>query len=1132
MSSPPIPLWQVLRDEYESFHGQPPEVYAADIGVLARAVRSPEDGLSNYVAGRLTSQASKSLSEWDGQAPLPDRLKNSLTDAFYSLVSDEALAEAADDPALFRAALEGAGVRRAPAELPQAPLQPDEVYGVNARLLEAAYPGLTGRIDWATADATDEDRLRWMYTVIRQRRHAALCLSGGGIRSATFNLGILQGLARHGLLGQFHYLSTVSGGGFVGGWLSAWVRRAGIDAVVHGLSDPPRSPIDPDPHPLAHLRAYGNYLSPKVGLLSADTWTMVATLLRNVFLNWLVFVPVIAAALMLPRFWMRFVLRGTEYGVSGTVSLWVGAFSTALALACIGLSLPSARPLRVPAGVGRFLDWLSKPKRLALLCLLPLVVSALAFTIYWIRLHRLDPAANANFDWWTFVWFFLRIVLIPWLLVAVFRIVFAADRVRALVEAVGATALVTIAQVVSNSLVWYVATHTPMFSTGLGDTSSHVPYLYACFAVPVFLFFQILAATLLAGFTSRFTEYDDQEWWARLGAWSLILILGWVVVFTLVIYGPLMLLALDEPIRQHGLRVWEWEWGQVGKWAGTLGGIVAGAVSLFGGFSAKTPANAQEARKAGPAAFALHSLTSLLAPLFLAFLFILISLVTTVVLGLKDVRAIFRGFISLLPGWLLGTRGAQFILDNARDLPDAPLPSLYWPIVGETSIWLILAVCLVVLGAGVFTGLLVNTNRFSLHYFWRNRIVRAYMGASSPERRPNVFTGFDPNDNLQMHDLRQPAGRTRLLHVLNLALNLVGGSRLSWQERNAESFTVSPLHCGSFWPELGYRRSEEYGGQPKNGRRGISLGTAVAISGAFASPNMGYMMTSPVLRFLMTLFNIRFGWWLGNPGPAGDRPNWLGTGKTYDRDSPRYSVIPIFKESLGMTGDRSAYVYLSDGGHFENFGLYEMILRRSRFVVVGDASTDPEYAFSSLGQSIRQIRVDLGVPIEFDDFLIAGPGLQESGKYCAVGRIRYSCVDGGDPSETDGTLVYIKPSLLGAEPRDVLNYAGEHAAFPQEFIGDQWFTESQFESYRALSSHMVEELCGQMRGAQTFESFEWSVREHLRSMGLGALDPQINDLLMREEIKSHLLGVAPPERPPQLSYLQEKIRKHVGRRFD
>ena len=120
----------------------------------------------------------------------------------------------------------------------------------------------------------------------------------------------------------------------------------------------------------------------------------------------------------------------------------------------------------------------------------------------------------------------------------------------------------------------------------------------------------------------------------------------------------------------------------------------------------------------------------------------------------------------------------------------------------------------------------------------------------------------------------------RPLHLVNIALNLVKGDNLAWQQRKAQSFTISSLHSGSW--NLGFRRTEAYAAnhyldQP------LSLGTALAISGAAASPNMGYHSSSTV-TFLLALFNIRLGWWLGNPGPAGS--------DTYKQASPTVSVGP------------------------------------------------------------------------------------------------------------------------------------------------------------------------------------------------------------------------------------------------
>jgi hypothetical protein len=251
------------------------------------------------------------------------------------------------------------------------------------------------------------------------------------------------------------------------------------------------------------------------------------------------------------------------------------------------------------------------------------------------------------------------------------------------------------------------------------------------------------------------------------------------------------------------------------------------------------------------------------------------------------------------------------------------------------------------------------------------------------------------------------------------------------------------MPCGSL--TAGYRPSAEYGD-------GITLGTAMAISGAAANPNMGYH-SSPVLGLLMTLFNVRLGWWLGNPGAPG--------AKTWRRSGPGYSVGPLFSEAIGNTTDLYKYVNLSDGGHFENLGLYEMVLRRCHFIVVSDGGEDPECAFADLGEAVRKIRIDFGIPIDFGTMTIyprsAIDTLKSPGHNCAVGRICYSVVDGADAP--DGIIVYIKPACYGDEPRDIYEYFKTNPTFPHESTSDQFFSESQFESYRMLGAYTMEKLC-------------------------------------------------------------------------
>jgi hypothetical protein len=301
------------------------------------------------------------------------------------------------------------------------------------------------------------------------------------------------------------------------------------------------------------------------------------------------------------------------------------------------------------------------------------------------------------------------------------------------------------------------------------------------------------------------------------------------------------------------------------------------------------------------------------------------------------------------------------------------------------------------------------------------------------------------------------------LHVVNICLNLTTGEELAWQERKGASFTVSPLASGNH--ALGYRDTSNYGD--------ISVGTAVTISGAAASPNMGYH-SSPALAFLMTLLNVRLGWWLGNPGVAGN--------DTYTRRNPRSSILPFIYEATGNSNDRYAYVYLSDGGHFENLGMYEMVLRRTHRIVVSDAGADPNYIYDDLGNAVRKIRIDLGIPIDITHIGIIPPGDKKPGKYCAVGTIRYSAVDG--EGAVDGLLLYIKPVVYSDEgPRDVLNYSKNSTTFPHESTADQWFSESQFESYRRLGYFAIEQISGQKDGLSMVSL------DKLIEMAKGELEP-------------------------------------------
>jgi hypothetical protein len=854
-------------------------------------------------------------------------------------------------------------------------------------------------------------------------RRSALCFSGGGIRSATFGLGIVQGLARAGLLKRFDFLSTVSGGGYLGSWLSSWIARArreladkgdprpAVQVVEEQLRAQPASPLAPEPEPVRHLRSYSRYMSPRLGLLSADSWTLVAITLRNLLLNWLVLLPLLAAALMVPRVSVLLVRLGTrpwfqaQEGWILPAVFWASAALGAVAVAYVGLSRSGAEEHRpIP-------PHLRGQRPFLLLCLLPLYLMTVLLSLYWIWRQSLpEPYTGLRFLGWhippaaSVILYVLLVHLGGFLLARIW--VWRPRQGELLV--IGATAIL------GGGAAWLAASHLAPRLVDRPLTAE----LYACFAAPLLLLLFLVAVTLFVGLSSHYTNDADREWLARAGAWVLIAILVRGALSAIVIFGP------DALVRGAA-------------WLSSLGGISGLVTLILGrgerGEKARPEGNAEPSGKSSLKKLAL----AVAAPVFALFVVTVLSLAATLLIyGLTnelDPGHVWPSQTGVLPGVAL-------LMDVVYGSP--------W--------WAVAAVLAGLLAAGLVMGCFVDINRFSLHAAYRDRLIRAYMGASRGDRRrPHPFTGFDEDDNLQMSELRG----NRPFHVVNMTLNLVAGQELAWQDRKAESFTASPLHAGSF--RLGYRDVTMYG-RRRDGRGALSLGTAMAVSGAAASPSMGYYSSS-LVAFLLALFNVRLGWWLGNPGPAGER--------TWNTPGPRFAPSSLLAEAFGRTDDRHPYVYLSDGGHFENLGLYEMILRRCHFIVVSDGANDSGFSFAGLGNAIAKIRIDLGVPIRFERILMRPrpkdpeaydlrSGEEGSAQpYCALARIGYSCVDrrpdGTSGEEMDGLLLYVKPSLNGTEPADVFHYARLHPSFPHESTADQLYSETQFESYRELGSHVM-----------------------------------------------------------------------------
>ncbi len=829
----------------------------------------------------------------------------------------------------------------------------------------------------------------------------ALCISGGGIRSATFALGVIQGLADQGILNAFDYLSTVSGGGYIGGWLTAWKQReGGIEKVIPQLRRDAQAEPEGSSDPIQHLREYNNYLSPKAGLLSADTWTLIATVTRNIFLNWMVFVPLLLAALVAPRLLLSLARLGETFVVFYGQSPLVNPAVLSRVVPVISALLFATaiyNMLRYLPGVGgknhTEMDYLK-------FCLAPLIGATVAYITNdsWFAggdLTRAGAASSEELGYWALTGGAMAAAFAGWIVYLIFSGKSLRERLRLLVPVSAAVALTSWG---AGSAGWlltdqvYPSTSWPVYTT---------------VAVPLLLFAMSFAGSIFVGFTSRILKDEDREWLSRAGAWLLLFVMCWTGICALVLILPTW--AFTLPV-----------WGK-----SVLGavGVAAGSISALAGSSSKTkPVKEGKTSEAPPPKSMLMSLAmKLSAPVFAVAVLVVLAMLTDWILMITGL-------------------GAHSVWSASRDADVfTACPGCAWwdhQAMLEGTRW----ESIVILGFGflAFGWLMaryININKFSLQGMYRNRLIRAYLGASNAGRQPHDFTGFVQSDNFQMHCLDP---ELKPLHVVNATLNLVSSKRLAWQQRKAESFTVTPLHCGSY--NLGYRPSLNYGGPD-----GISLGTAVAISGAAASPNMGYN-SSPVIGFIMTLFNARLGAWLGNPGKAG--------AKTWRQEGPTSAIASIVREAFGLTNDASAYVYLSDGGHFENLGIYEMVRRRCRYIVVSDSGCDNKFAFEDLGNALRKIRIDMKIPVDFEDGSFQS--LREKSRRCAIARIRYSLVD---DTREDGFLLYIKPMVRGNEPPDVVSYQTNHADFPHQSTADQFFDESQTESYRMLGLLTVDEIC-------------------------------------------------------------------------
>jgi hypothetical protein len=931
-------------------------------------------------------------------------------------------------------------------------------------------------------------------TICRSRRRAddgrfsALCLSGGGIRSATFCLGVLQGLARYprtvkgrSALESFDYLSTVSGGGYIGSWLSRWIQAnpTGLAGVAESLAND--SDKETQRH-LGYLRSFSNYLSPRGGV-STDTLTVVGIFGRNLLLNWLVLLPAILIALLVPRFATGLLAwagrwsdaQAQVHGAAAAPWPWFWGLTMVVVGFALVTSVIRFTAERLPPEPGGNED--AHPFSITL----PL--AAAAWLLAWTLLAPLASGAT----WWTLascvVLGIATHLLGGWL--GNLRLFHSAPPTPAVpAPDIGTTptSLVLGAVVASGTMAGvFLWLGTRLFPNPGNDIAVYVvlagPYLLA-----TYWFATVLYAGMVGIVRGGEGGEPSREWWARAGATTLRPLLGWVALSSIVLYLPLGFAWLG------------------GKAAATVvaGGGLGGLVSGIGGFFGKAGVEGRESQLPTWRTRLQEHVLPIAATAFLLVFALMLTIATSMVLtpagraplfpriagstsstatqtALDDAitahretiataNAYARKFADESPTDLAGrdtvldATGAevmdlarQMVRDTARGAVPPPwmdLPELTSRHRATTeniagAIATRLLILTGILMSVLFVGWgLTGVNRFSLHAMYGNRLIRAYLGGARQGRNPNAFTDFDPDDDEPMQTLAEQ----RPLHVINFALNTADAPSVEQPallSRKATPFTVSSLYAGS--EGTGYQPTARYAG-----RQGITLGRAMTISGAAVSPAMGYHSSAPVSA-VMTLFNARLGWWLPNPGK--DDADLL------KRAEPTAGVLLLLAEAAGLMSEQSNWIHLSDGGHFDNLGLYEMLRRRCRLIVCVDASQDAKSQYDDLVRTMRMARADLDIAIDFP----AGLPVQGQPAPChyALAKIRYPKLDEATPAE-DGLLVYIKPTLTGDEPPDLCHYAKFRErlgyVFPHESTADQFFDEPQFEGYRVLGLLSVAQL--------------------------------------------------------------------------
>ncbi len=773
-----------------------------------------------------------------------------------------------------------------------------------------------------------------------------IALSGGGIRAATFSLGIMQGLSHHHLLHRFDFLSTVSGGSYIGGFYGGLFVARGDAAPIIGKA--PDGSYDGDvlgtPRALnavAWLRQSARYLAPSG---AGDYLYAFGLLARNwVTLQIVLGLTLLALALTMDSL-RRLLSRALHLGLEAR---WAAHAAGSIAGSGVALSHWLLPELVVAIGA-------------ALLC----VASGWA---YWLTRRDFVPAGVSRFVSFASIW---TLTIAIWASFAAWR----AHTLAALLDSV------LIAMAAIGALTAYAwSARAPVAASDANDPQP-----------------------------KRIAREDA----ARVRLTKSLAFGLKLLLFAAALGAADALAYLLCTVTPH--------WGKVNLSFAPGAGALALPVAHWLGSRVQTP-------------------------------------------GVR--QTLTRGAVAVFTsGFAIWLTIAWIALAHWLVMAD-PIAWAFADRIGIDNRWVTLAAATIVtLGIGVSYSFL---NLSSLSTFYAGRLRRAYLGASNPfrigdhdraaQQRTRMVTDSEEHDDVQPQAYFAASGAP--VHLINISLNATRGSasNIIQRDRHAKALTVGP--AGVLYTDeragngLGHIAFDD--GEP------LPMSTWVAISGAAVSTGMG-SYTSTVHSLLTGLVNARLGYWWRSSRSSG-----LSVPTGLNDLVPNYLYREFFAE---FDGSDLARWNLSDGGHFDNSGIYELVRRELALIVAVDSSEDPSYRFSGIADLIRKVRIDFGAEIAFAD----GPALDGRFSHDPLLRASFAppagFIDHPDAvaalatiayrSGRSGLLVVLKPRVTAAMPRDLCDYQrrsrdGGGAAFPHQTTLDQFYDETQWESYAALGREVA-----------------------------------------------------------------------------